>query len=79
MRHVEVNVLRPARGLRPGAAEGGVQLRLRVQVQAQGRQVSAQGQANQVRVCLGSADECLGESKQVSKMKFWDMKVFVGK
>lgn len=51
-RHVEVDVLRPARVLGPRSAERRVEAVDRVEIQAERRQVLAEGQRDEVRVGL---------------------------
>ena len=57
MRHVEVDVLRPAWRLGPGAAEGGEEVDLRVEVEAKGCKVGPEGEGDQVGVRLRRPDE----------------------
>ena len=57
VRNMEVNILRSTRRLRPGTSEGREEVDLRVEVEPQGGEVRAEGEAHQVGVRLGRPNE----------------------
>ena len=57
VRNMEVNILRSTRRLRPGAPGGREEVYLRVEVEPQGGEIRAEGEAHQVGVRLCRPDE----------------------
>lgn len=57
VRNMEVNILRSTRSLRPGTPEGREEVHLRVEVETQGGEIRAEGEAHQVGVRLCRPNE----------------------